>query len=181
VQAKLCIADRSIQIQKHKQIDAKTQKLVAAIVKDKVSFTWPVEVCRCWLSSLYGWRKSGYHYGVDLAALKGTPVYAVADAKVEIVQKSSDIFGYGNMILLNHELYQYKSRYAHLDTICVVQGDMVKQGQLIGTVGSTGHVIAQKSSDPSHLHFEIYRKNIRINPLLVLFAADKHWVKEHLS
>ncbi len=173
-----CEPDLSIENQKAKIISDDGKVLLAKIVQDKVDFVWPVEVCKCWISSLFGPRGNSFHNGIDLAASKGTPVYAVADGTVEIVQKSSDKQGYGNMILLDHKNSDYKSRYAHLSSLQVKQGQAVDQGQQIGTVGATGHVIAKhKNSDPSHLHFEIYRGSGRINPLIALLAADKKWVK----
>ncbi|MGZ6251125.1 MAG: M23 family metallopeptidase [Candidatus Chromulinivorax sp.] len=187
-----CPEDKSIQVQQAKKIDAKSQALLTKIIKDKIMISWPVQVCQCWISSLFGPRKSGFHNGVDFAANKGTPVYAVADGLVEIAQMSDDIKGYGNMILLQHEQLKfkdefghqqlYKSRYAHLDQLFVQQGNKVQKGEQIGTVGASGHVVAKNSkSDPSHLHFEIYRGLTRINPLLVLFAADKNWVQTNLA
>jgi len=187
----LCDPDLSIENQKAKKITAQAQALLAKILKDKISLVWPVKVCECWVSSLFGPRKSGFHNGVDLAARQGTPVYAAADGIVEIAQKSSDPKGYGNMILLNHtklSFYDdfgyknyYKTRYGHLHTLLVKQGDSIEQGQQIGTVGATGHVVGKSAkADPSHLHFEVYRGEHRINPLTVLFAEDKNWVKANL-
>jgi murein DD-endopeptidase MepM/ murein hydrolase activator NlpD len=173
-----CDPDQSIENQKNKSISDDAKILLAKIVKDKISLTWPVEVCKCWVSSLFGMRKSGFHNGVDLAAPQGTPVYASADGVVEVMQISSDPKGYGNMILLAHKNSDYKTRYAHLHEIFVQQGKSVSQGEQIGTVGATGHVIAKTAkSDPSHLHFELYRGSGRINPLIALFATDKNWVK----
>ena len=175
-----CDPDQSIEHQKSKKISDEAKILLAKIVKDKVSLVWPVEVCKCWVSSLFGPRRGGFHNGIDLAASTGTPVYASAEGIVEIVQTSADVKGYGNMILLSHTDSIYKTRYAHLDSILVDEGDIVYKGQQIGTVGATGHVIAKTAkSDPSHLHFEVYRGSGRINPLIALFAADNHWVKHH--
>jgi murein DD-endopeptidase MepM/ murein hydrolase activator NlpD len=174
----VCDPDQSIENQKNKSLSDDAKILLAKIVKDKISLTWPVEVCRCWVSSLFGMRKSGFHNGVDLAAPQGTPVYASADGIVEVMQISSDPKGYGNMILLAHKNTDYKTRYAHLHDVFVQQGKSVSKGEQIGTVGATGHVIAKTAkSDPSHLHFELYRGAGRINPLVALFAADKNWVK----
>lgn len=173
-----CDPDQSIENQKAKKISPEAQALLVKILQDKISLTWPVPVCQCWVSSLFGQRKSGFHNGVDFAAQQGTPVYAVANGVIESVQVSSDVKGYGNMILLAHDNNEYKTRYAHLHDLFVKQGQSVNQGQQIGTVGATGHVIAKTAkSDPSHLHFEVYRGAKRINPLVALFAADPGWVK----
>lgn len=185
----ICSPDQSIKNQKAKQISQEAQTLLVKVMKDKISLQWPVEVCKCWVSSLFGPRGSSFHNGVDFAAQQGTPVFAAADGIVEVAQKSLDKNGYGNMILLHHDsttfldelgdTLHYKSRYAHLHDIFVQQGDTVIQGQKIGTVGATGHVITKHpKSDPSHLHFELYRGDKRINPLLALFAMDSVWVKK---
>ena len=114
------------------------------------------------ISSRFGKRidpisKRGYsfHKGIDIAAPKGTPVYASADGKViraEFVRS-----GYGNLIIIQHadDLATY---YGHLSKIIARKGDRVSKGQLIGKVGSTG-----RSTGP-HLHFEVRRGNKALNP-----------------
>lgn len=188
----VCEPDQSIENQKAKKISKDAQAILVKVMKDKISLLWPVEVCKCWVSSLFGPRASGFHNGVDFAASQGTSVFAVADGVVEVAQKSLDKNGYGNMILLNHEhlifkddfgyKMNYKTRYAHLHALNVDEGDMVTKGQKIGTVGATGHVVAKHAkTDPSHLHFEVYRGAKRINPLIPLFATDSLWAKENLQ
>jgi len=174
---KMCIAHDSIIQQKKRYI---SQGLLSLLVQDKMLFAWPVKKCECWISSLYGKRGSGFHHGVDLAAIKGTHVFAAADGYIEKIEKSRSVKGYGNMILINHD-DRYKTRYAHLHSIekhlehQFSDGKKVhvNKGQKIGTVGSTGHVISKNSfSDPSHLHFEVYKGDIRIDPLIYLFASE---------
>ena len=175
---KICNPGDSIERQKERYI---SQGLLVTIMQEKMLFAWPVKVCECWISSLYGERKGGFHNGVDLAASKGTHVFAAADGFIEVIKKSDDVKSYGNMILMNHDDSAYKTRYAHLDSIekhiehRFNEGKevFVKKGQKIGEVGATGHVVAKSSkSDPSHLHFEIYKGNKRIDPLKYLFASD---------
>lgn len=189
--ATMCDPDQSIENQRAKKISKEGLAVLAKIMKDKISLLWPVEVCKCWVSSLFGPRASGFHNGVDFAASQGTPVFAAADGIIEVVQKSLDKTGYGNMILITHDDltfydeygYQmnYKTRYAHLHAVHVKEGDVVMKGQKIGTVGATGHVIVKHAkADPSHLHFEVYRGKNRINPLIALFSSDYTWVKQNL-
>ena len=179
-QQSVCIPDPSFDYQKSKKISEQAQDLLAKIIDDKFVAHWPVSVCHCWLSSLFGPRGGGFHNGLDFAALQGTPVYATADGYVEKTEYNNDPKSYGNMILLNHGKNGYKSRYAHLHTIDVQEGDFVKKNTQIGTVGATGHVVSKRSKgDPSHLHFEIYRNETRINPLIDLLVADKQWVKKN--
>lgn len=190
-ESQVCDPDLSIENQRAKKISKEAQAILVKVMKDKISLFWPVEVCKCWVSSLFGPRGSGFHNGVDFAASKGTPVFAAANGVVEVAQKSLDKNGYGNMILLHHEhlifkddfgyTMNYKTRYAHLHAVLVEQGDIVTKGQKIGTVGATGHVVAKHAkADPSHLHFEVYRGAKRINPLIPLFATDYAWVKQNL-
>ena len=137
-------------------------------IKNDGLFMWPLKPKEFWISSFFGRRrmrnkKSSFHHGLDLAALKGTEVKAAADGVVVEAFFSS---GYGNTILIVHDK-RYKTRYAHLDKIVVKCGTNVKRGERIGTVGDTGFV-RSAGNDPSHLHFEIIDFGTRINPLHVL-------------
>lgn len=116
------------------------------------TFAWPV----------YGWITQGYrtgHSGLDIGAWAGTPVTA-ADRGVVVRAGWSDA-GYGNFVVIDHKI-DYITLYAHLSEIFVVEGQVVAQGQLIGTVGSTGN-----STGP-HLHFEIRDFGQRVDPLRLL-------------
>lgn len=108
------------------------------------------------------------HTGLDLNAVKGTPVYASGDGVVMTVEKNKG--GYGNMIEIDHKVDGLSSRYAHLQTMNVKKGQQVKRGELIGTVGSTG-----LSTGP-HLHYEILEDGKQINPLRYMIApsADEY-------
>lgn len=114
-------------------------------------FLWPAPSCH-YVSSPYGWRSTGWHWGIDLVTgsggARGTPVIASRSGRVEVIQRSN--YGYGHMILINHG-DGYKTRYAHLlaGSINVRMGEYVEAGKTIGKVGSTGN-----SSGP-HLHFEV--------------------------
>lgn len=92
----------------------------------------------------YTKSKDGVHYGIDMAASKGTPVYAAADGACQVVHSSG---GYGLHIVETSG--QYKIYYGHLSAVSISSGAHVKQGQRIGSVGSTGN-----STGP-HLHFEV--------------------------
>ena len=115
-------------------------------------FVWPV----------YGWLSQGYRYdhrAIDVAANVGTPVTA-ADRGV-VVRAGWNDQGYGRFVVIDHQI-DYVTLYAHLDRILVSEGDIVGQGQVIGTVGSTGN-----STGP-HLHFEIRDFGRLTNPLELL-------------
>ena len=101
-----------------------------------------------------GWS---HHQGVDFAAPTGTPVHAVADGKVLM---AAFYGGYGNLIILEHA-GGYTTYYAHLSAYAqgIEPGALVRRGDEIGAVGSTG-----RSTGP-HLHFELRRNNVYIDPL----------------
>ena len=151
-----------------KQI-AQLQKNSSRQIVQDFTFHWPLELHHFWLSSLFGARKKangkpGFHYGIDLAAMKGTPVKAAAAGTVIQAQY---VPGYGNNVLIQHNKY-YRTRYAHLNRIHATVGQKVTQGQKIGTVGDTGSV-RKSGRDGSHLHFEIYHNGSHVNPLRYLF------------
>jgi murein DD-endopeptidase MepM/ murein hydrolase activator NlpD len=101
----------------------------------------------------YGWQINAatgqvfFHSGVDLLALVGTDVLAIAPGTVAFANNQGS---YGNLVIINHN-GALQSRYAQLDTIKVSVGQQVKKGDLLGTVGTSG----QPSSSQAHLHFEV--------------------------
>ncbi|MDP4266671.1 MAG: M23 family metallopeptidase [Bacteroidota bacterium] len=97
------------------------------------------------------------HTGVDFTATVGTPVYATGDG--EIMNPAAEtVSGYGNVIVVNHG-YGYKTLYAHLSRKVVNPGQKVKRGEIIGYVGNTG------ISTGPHLHYEVIKNNVKINPV----------------
>ena len=132
-------------------------------------FAWPLQSDHFWVSSLFGPRKlggrHGFHAGVDLAAPRGTPVYAAAGGVIDEACYSA---GYGNYILIAHNR-KFKTRYAHLDKIHVRSGQVVNSGDCIGRVGATGFVRkSRRGGSASHLHFEVYMKGKPVNPFFFL-------------
>ncbi len=112
------------------------------------------------LSSHFGWRNvsvngNRYHFGVDWAAPTGTPVRAARDG---VVSRAGWWSTYGNAIALDHGDGS-QTRYAHLSAVDVVAGEVVRQGDVIGRVGSTG------ASTGPHLHFEIRFGDRAVDPL----------------
>jgi len=145
------------------------KKITPQVMPQDFTFHWPLELHHFWISSLFGARKQangapGFHSGVDLAAMKGTPVKSAAPG---VVIQAQYLPGYGNNILIHHNKH-YRTRYAHLDSMNVIEGQKVSQGQKIGTVGATGSV-RKTGRDASHLHFEIYHNGSHVNPLRYLF------------
>ena len=119
------------------------------------------------VTSNYGLRMHpilGYarmHRGLDFRASYGTPILAVADG---VVARAGRAGGYGNQVRLNHA-NGLATSYSHMSRIAVAPGSRVRQGQVIGYVGSTG-----LSTGP-HLHFETYRNGATINPRSVRFVG----------
>lgn len=108
------------------------------------------------------------HKGVDLAAAYGTQVYAVKDGTAQVPGYSNS---YGNYVTITHE-GGTKTRYAHMSSVVVSDGQEVTAGQVIGYVGSTG------DSTGNHLHFEVINPSgQRIDPMQtevgVLIDANK--------
>jgi murein DD-endopeptidase MepM/ murein hydrolase activator NlpD len=102
-------------------------------------------------------QKNMSHLAIDYAAPLGTPIYAVGDG---VVKSAGWGGGYGNLIKLKHNS-TYSTNYAHLTRFAkgITAGARVTQGQVIGYVGSTGF-----STGP-HLHYEIEKNGVKVNPL----------------
>jgi len=98
-----------------------------------------------------------FHRAVDLAGKMGDPVKAALKGTVLHVDNNRNL---GNFIILKHG--EYQTLYAHLSAVLVKKGETVNQGQLIGKVGETGYTTGP------HLHFEVFRNGVRINPLELL-------------
>lgn len=115
------------------------------------------------VTSSYGeQRDSGTHGGIDIAAAKGTRVGAVRDGVVVTSKMGSGPRSYGNYVKVEHD-NGYYSLYAHLDSRGVQEGDVVKAGDTVGTVGDTGYATGD------HLHFEVRNpQDQKINPAAML-------------
>lgn len=135
------------------------------------------EVCLGWPLSQHiltqGWyyNDGSLHQAIDMRAIVGTPVMAAEDGTVEIVyhwngkRTQGDTNSYGNMVKIRHANWNggtLHTLYAHLNSINVKQGQVVKTGEVIGYSGNTGN------SFGAHLHFEVRWKNKRTNPLVWL-------------
>jgi murein DD-endopeptidase MepM/ murein hydrolase activator NlpD len=103
------------------------------------------------------------HRAIDYAAPLGTPIRAVGDGTVIFARYNG---GYGNKIGIRHN-GTYTTNYAHLSKYAVNYGDRVKQGQIIGYVGSTGF-----STGP-HLHYEMVKNGVKVNPLREVLPPGK--------
>jgi murein DD-endopeptidase MepM/ murein hydrolase activator NlpD len=120
-----------------------------------------------YISSSYGGRNDpfgrgrAHHLGIDIDANSGDPITAAAEG---VVSFSGVRSGYGNVVEIDHG-NGYKTLYAHNSANLVRAGDVVRAGQLIGKVGSTGR------STGSHLHFEVMLNGRQVNPRQYLDKA----------
>ena len=129
----------------------------------------PVSKNSCKLVSGFGSRyhpilhHHRMHTGVDLAARKGTPIYATADGTVvNAGANGKGLSGYGIAVMLEHG-YGFQTLYAHMNDVTVRVGQKVKRGELIGHVGSTG------LSQGPHCHYEVLQGGKRVNPVYYFF------------
>jgi murein DD-endopeptidase MepM/ murein hydrolase activator NlpD len=125
----------------------------ARLSNNNVSLLFPLSIPAA-ITSAFGWRvhpvmnQMRFHSGTDIGAPQGTPVLAAFSGRVEI---ADFVGGYGLTVVLQHNKGTEQTLYAHLSELFVKPGEDVKQGEVIGRVGSTG-----LSTGP-HLHFE-FRK-----------------------
>ncbi len=123
--------------------------------------SWP---CEGEVVSYFGWRDNldshgmTMHKGIDISANVGTPVVAVAPGIVTGVRQSDS---YGLTVEIEHS-DGFSSVYAHLDSISVAKDQKTNQGDVIGTVGESG-----RATGP-HLHFELRKNGLEIDPLTLL-------------
>jgi len=116
---------------------------------------WPLPRELATVSSAFGAaRGSSSHQGLDLTAPPGTPVRATADGMVVFAGRSGS---YGRLVVLDHG-GGWETHYAHLHRIGVREGDRVRRGREIGTVGHSGN------ASGAHLHYEVHRHGVAIDP-----------------
>lgn len=127
-------------------------------------FQWPLPQSYT-IMSLFGYREDpftgevAYHGGTDIAAPGGTPILAAADGTVSVANGTDSWGGsYGYHVKIGHA-DSFETLYAHCSSICVTEGQQVKQGEVIAYVGTTG------SSTGNHLHFEVRQDGERVNAL----------------
>jgi murein DD-endopeptidase MepM/ murein hydrolase activator NlpD len=143
-----------------------SQLLDDRIRKNKLPTSLPLEAS--WNASSFGWRvdpftgEADMHPGVDFPAEPGTPIRSAAAGVVVNVEKHPS---YGNVVDIDHG-DELVTRYAHCSKILVQAGALVKRGQVIAEVGTTG-----RSTGP-HLHFEVRIRGVAQNPNRFLQMAQ---------
>ena len=153
----------------YEAVKKEIQKMIAAASASKPQLSFSGFACPLKsysrISSEYGWRKnpvSGVnklHAGIDFAAAGGTPIYAAASGYVQVAGWSTG--GYGNYVIIYHGKMSdgntYSTLYAHMRSVATSAGKYVKQGELIGYVGTTGN------STGNHLHLEVWKGGSKAN------------------
>lgn len=153
--------------------DEKGQALKKTLNKKPLAFS------RARISSRFGNRfhpilkQYKFHSGVDYAAPSGTQIYAAGDGVVQMAKYNG---GYGHFVKIRHNS-EYTTGYGHMKGYAkgIRPGVRVKQGQVIGYVGSTG-----RSTGP-HLHFEIIRNGKKVDPLKVKAATGENLTGKNLQ
>jgi murein DD-endopeptidase MepM/ murein hydrolase activator NlpD len=102
------------------------------------------------------------HHGLDFVGLENEKIYSPSSGKVILAGKFSE---YGNAIVIDHG-FGITTRYGHLSSIKVKEGQIVKKGENIALQGNTGR------STGDHLHYEVRYKNIPLNPKKFLEAGQ---------
>ncbi len=126
-----------------------------SVLRQGEGLIWP---SRGVLTSRFGWRYRRHHNGIDLAAPRGTPIYAARDGVVDFAGWDG---GYGRVVYVSHG-EGVVTVYGHASKLLVKAGEPVKKGQLIGLVGCTG------ACTGSHVHFEVRVNGRAADPLKFL-------------
>ncbi len=125
---------------------------------------WPVKGL---ITAAYGYRRSPFtgqremHEGLDIAAPLGTPIVATADGIVSFV---GPLASFGNVVFINHS-HGFTTFYAHTSNIRVKEGQQVKRGDVVASVGMTG-----RTTGP-HVHYEVQVNGSAVNPLKYVVDA----------
>lgn len=151
-------------------VEKPAKKSLKAISK---SMVFPVGSKRSAVGSFWGADRDGgrrSHEGIDIFARKGTAVVALCDGW--IVERAITPKG-GKVLWLRSADYSWTAYYAHLDQQLAREGQYVRKGQVIGTVGKTGNA----RTTPPHLHFGIYTEAGPVNPYPYVRHSPKMTVK----
>lgn len=150
-------------LESEKQLELLNQELIELLEKIAQqnavyiggTYMWPAQSDYTRISSGYGYRGREFHLGIDIPVGYGTDVYASNGGKII---KAAYHYSYGNYVLIDHGGGQ-ATLYAHFSKLCVSEGDMVSQGDVIGLGGSTGY------STGNHIHFEVRINGVTVDPL----------------
>jgi murein DD-endopeptidase MepM/ murein hydrolase activator NlpD len=128
---------------------------------DHLTLAWPADGT---VTDGFGWRWGRVHTGVDIGILRSLDVTAAADGLVAAVGELAGFEGYGTVVLVD-DGESWSTLYAHLARADVAPGEWVVAGQPLGLAGCTG------SCTGTHLHFELRRGGVPVDPLPLLEAS----------
>jgi murein DD-endopeptidase MepM/ murein hydrolase activator NlpD len=137
------------------------RKIVSPVAHFAQGFRWPATGP---ISGVFGSQRilngkpRSVHYGVDVAAAKGSDIVAAAAGTVTL---AGDLYFSGNTVFIDHGL-GVNTSYLHMDTIAVQEGQSVKSGEKLGTLGATG-----RATGP-HLHWGLNWFDVRLDPALIV-------------
>lgn len=143
-----------------------------AKMAESIPAIWPLDRNMIRNLGFFGRRKDpatgrlgAMHEGMDFSGAVGTPIYATGNGVVIGIERKST--GYGRQILIDHG-YGYRTRYAHLSRIDVVEGQVLRRGEKIGEMGNTG------KSTGSHLHYEVIYRGKAVDPISYFSREMSH-------
>ena len=131
------------------KLPAPARQQVPAVSAKQLDWIWPAEG-----TLLERYSANGPNKGIDIAGRKGQPVLAAAAGQV--VYQGGGLRGYGQLIIIKHNA-DFLSAYAHCDRIYVKEGNVIKRGQKIADMGSSG-------ADRAKLHFEVRYRGAPVDP-----------------
>ncbi|MDE1153207.1 MAG: M23 family metallopeptidase [Micavibrio sp.] len=176
--AKLALSDRVMPLYRYEDTDGNVEYFdpTGQSAKKPLMKT-PIDGAR--ISSGFGFRRhpvlgfNKMHKGIDFAAPRGTPIFAAGDG---VIEKAGPFSTYGNYVKIRHRS-GLETAYAHMQAVKagVRIGSRVKQGQVIGYVGTTG-----RSTGP-HLHYEILINQVQVNPATVKMAGGRSLAGKELK
>ena len=163
------------ELSKRLYVESKSLDEIYAIARQKTKrmasmpAILPIAKDKCQIVSGFGYRfhpilkYRRLHTGIDLTAQKGTPIYATGDGVVRISGRNPEGYaGYGVVVEIDHG-FGFQTLYAHMSSSTVRNGQTVKRGEQIGTVGSSG------MSTGAHLHYEVILNGKKVDPVYYFF------------
>ena len=134
--------------------------------EEETGFQWPLSEENTSVTASYGYRWGTFHRGIDIGGVVGDTVCATAAGKVMLCEEKGYNGGYGMTIVIDHG-NGLQTKYAHLDTYMVAEGECVTAGQPIATLGMTGNV-----TGPC-LHFEVLENGETVNPMTYFLKVEE--------
>jgi Membrane proteins related to metalloendopeptidases len=124
------------------------------------------------LTSGFGYRRGGFHKGIDIRLEKGTKVKAAFNGKVRYARYNSG--GFGNLVIIRH-FNGLETYYAHLSKLLVKENEIIESGKVIGLGGNTG-----VEWSGTHLHFEVRYRDLSFDPQKMISLDNENLISQEL-